>query len=317
MIAYCFAKFISRICCLLPASVCEAVGRFLGNATWLLVPRARKVLAKDNIMACLGVGEAEAERIAKASWARFGPMLFEVMRFPKMKGHLDERVEFEGMDEMRKCLAMGRGVVLATSHCGNWELSGAAMSEAGIPLVAVGMRQKAAGFDRFITEYRSLMGMHVTYKDDVREMFAMLRKGWVIGLLMDQDIDRRNGIVVDWFGRPTNFVQGPAVLARHEEAPIVPMYITQLPDGRHKVVFLPAIFVERTHDKKSDYARMTQKLARMLENHVRTHPEDWFWVHDRWKSVRSMVADGVLEELREKTRKMLEEQGPHQPQGKD
>ncbi|MBQ9376308.1 MAG: lysophospholipid acyltransferase family protein [Schwartzia sp.] len=307
MISYYFAKLISWLCCLLPAGVCDAVGRFLGNVTWLLVPRKRKVLAKDNIMACLGVGEAEAERIAKASWVRFGPMFFEVMRFPRTKGHLTERVEFEGLDEVRKCLALGRGAVFATSHCGNWELSGAAIAEAGIPLVGVGMRQKDAGFDRFITEYRSLVGMHVTYKDDVREMFTLLKEGWAIGLLMDQDISRRDGVVIKWFGRPTNFVQGPATLARHQDIPIIPFYITQLSDRRHRIIFHPPIPVERTRDKRGDIIRATEAVGRVLEAHIRSHAEEWFWLHDRWKSVRSMEKDGVLEERREKTRATMGE----------
>ena len=126
---------------------------------------------------------------------------------------------------------MGRGAVIASAHSGNWELMGGVLAAAGFPTVGVAMRQKEAGFDRFINEYRRSVGMHVTYKDNVREMFALLKKGWAIGLLMDQDSDHRSGIVFDWFGRPTNFVQGPAALARHQNAPIVPGYIHRLPDG--------------------------------------------------------------------------------------
>ncbi len=292
MMIYYLEKCLSFFCCLLPERVCEAVGRALGSLTWPLVPAKRRKMATDNVVQCLGVSEQEAERIAKASWVRFGPMAFEVLRFPRFKGRLNERVELEGLDEVKKLLALGRGVVFATSHCGNWELLGGALAEAGVPLVAVGMKQKESGSDRFITENRSLVGMHVTYKNDVREMFRMLKEGWAIGLLMDQDVSARDGIVIDWFGRPTNFAQGPATLARHQGLPIIPIYITRLPDGRHRGIIHAPIPVSRTKDKKADILEATRAVGRVLEEHIRRHPEEWFWLHDRWKSVRYIQQEG-------------------------
>ena len=292
MMIYYLEKCLSFFCCLLPERVCEAVGRALGSLTWPLVPAKRRKMATDNVVQCLGVSEQEAERIAKASWVRFGPMAFEVLRFPRFKGRLNERVELEGLDEVKKLLALGRGVVFATSHCGNWELLGGALAEAGVQLVAVGMKQKESGSDRFITENRSLVGMHVTYKNDVREMFRMLKEGWAIGLLMDQDVSARDGIVIDWFGRPTNFAQGPATLARHQGLPIIPIYITRLPDGRHRGIIHAPIPVSRTKDKKADILEATRAVGRVLEEHIRRHPEEWFWLHDRWKSVRYIQQEG-------------------------
>ena len=289
---YYLEKCLSFFCCLLPERVCETVGRALGSLTWPLVPAKRRKMATDNVVQCLGVSEQEAERIAKASWVRFGPMAFEVLRFPRFKGRLHERVELEGLDEVKKLLDLGRGVVFATSHCGNWELLGGALAEAGVPLVAVGMKQKESGSDRFITENRSLVGMHVTYKNDVREMFRMLKEGWAIGLLMDQDVSARDGIVIDWFGRPTNFAQGPATLARHQGLPIIPIYITRLPDGRHRGIIHAPIPVSRTKDKKADILEATRAVGRVLEEHIRRHPEEWFWLHDRWKSVRYIQQEG-------------------------
>lgn len=287
MLLYYFEKCLSFLCCLLPASVCEWIGRTLGKLTWLFVPAKRRNMAIGNVMACLGVSHAEAERIAKASWVRFGPMLFEVMRFPKLRGHLSEHVEFEGLDAMKESAAKGRGLIIATSHCGNWELLGGALAEAGIPTVGVGMRQKESGSDRFITEYRRLVGMRPAYKNDVRELFSLLRDGWGLGLLMDQDIGRRDGVIIDWFGQPTNFVQGPATFARHQDIPIFPVYITYLGNGRHKIFIREPIFVPRTRNKKADVLEGTKALAKVLEDHIRAYPEEWFWLHDRWKSVRN------------------------------
>lgn len=284
--AYYFARFVSWLCCRLSDRVSDRVGLFLGRLTWPFIPARRRRMAVENVSVCLGAAHEEAVRIAKASWVRFGPMLFEVMRFPVLKPRFLEMAEIEGAAYLWEGLSLGRGAVIASAHTGNWELMGGVLAAAGFPTVGVAMRQKEAGFDRFINEYRRGVGMHVTYKDNVREMFALLKKGWAIGLLMDQDSDHRSGIVFDWFGRPTNFVQGPAALARHQNAPIVPGYIHRLPDGRHRILFYPPIFVERTKDKAADIRRAMEAVSRTLEQHIRRYPEEWFWLHDRWKSQR-------------------------------
>ena len=287
MLAYYFAKLVSFLLCLLPASFCEWLGRMLGELTWHCVPKKRRLMARGNVMRCLEVDEREAERIARASWVRFGPMIMEVMRFPKLKDHFSDFVEIEGGEYLKDGLKLGRGAVIATSHSGNWELMGGALSKAGFPIVGVAMRQKEAGFDRFINEYRRMIGMHITYKDNVREMFDMLKQGWSIGLLMDQDSSIRDGIIFDWFGQPTNFVQGPATLARYRNAPIFPGYITRTPEGRHKIIIYPPIFVEKTKDKSDDIRRTMIAISKVLEEHIRKYPEEWFWLHERWKSIRN------------------------------
>ena len=221
-------------------------------------------------MMCLGVDEKEAERLAKASSVRFGPMLMEVLRFPIIRKHIGDYVRIEGLDKLERGLALGKGCIIAAAHSGNWELMGGAFAQAGIPLVGVAMKQKSTGADRFINEYRTLIGMHITYKSGVREMFDMLQKGWAIGLIMDQDTNRRSGIVLDFFGKPTNCVPGAASMAR----------------GFHTLIVQDPVFVEKTKDKREDIRRTTQVLTKCIEDHVRRYPEEWFWLHDRWKSMR-------------------------------
>ena len=287
--SYYLAHFVSWLCCRLPGGFCEWLGRVFGRMTWPLVPGKRRRMAKENICRCLGVDEAAAERIARASWIRFGPMLFEVLRFPVIKEQMAQYVEIEGGEYLRQGLELGRGAVIAAAHSGNWELMGGALSAAGFPIVGVAMRQKEAGMDRFINDYRRLVGMHITYKDDVREMFEMLKQGWAIGLLMDQDSSVRDGIVLDWFGQPTNFVQGPATLARFKNAPILPGFITRRANGTHKIILYPPIFVAHTKNKREDIRAAMQAISVVLEQHIRQYPEEWFWLHDRWKSMRNRV----------------------------
>ena len=140
--------------------------------------------------------------------------------------------------------------------------------------------------DRFINEYRRLVGMHIIYKNDVREMFRMMKEGWIVGLLADQDTSRHDGIVLDFFGKPTNCVPGPATMARSAGLGVIPGYITRKEDGTHKIIFHAPVEVPRTKDKRADIRTAEQAVNRVLEQHIREHPEEWFWLHDRWKSMR-------------------------------
>lgn len=281
---YHIIKFCSSVLCFLPAGFCRWLGDLLGEITWLVVPKRRKQMAAANIRQCLGLSAAEAEEMARQSWTRFGYMMVEVLRFPEIKKDIEQYVHIVGKENMEKALALGRGGIIATAHSGNWELLGGALALHGFPIVGVAQKQKNSTMDRLINEYRSLIGMHVTYKSGVREMFTMLTEGWVIGLLMDQDAGR-DGVVLKFFGRDTACVQGPASLARFKDAPILPVFISQNPDGTHTLEIHEAVFVEKTKDKREDIKRTTDVLTKIIEMHIRQHPQEWFWLHDRWKSV--------------------------------
>lgn len=283
---YYVLKAISWLVCALPRGCCEILGRAIGNLAWLVVPQKRKKMAVNQIKMCLDADDAEARRIAKESTVRFGPMLFEVLRFPVIKENLNSYVRIEGIEKMRIVMEQKQGGILATAHSGNWELLGGALAQAGIPLVGVAMKQKNSAADRFINEYRTLIGMHITYKTGVREMFDMLKQGWVIGLVMDQDTNRHDGVILDFFDRPTNCTPGAASMARFQGVPIFTGFMHRDERGFHTLSVDGPFYVEKTADKREDIKRTTQRINNAIEAHVRRYPEEWFWLHDRWKSIR-------------------------------
>lgn len=287
MLSYHAVKLLSRIICLLPHGTAMVLGELLARLAWHFIPAKRKTLACGQVMRCLGVSEDEADRIARASSLRFGPMLMEVLRFPVMKPRMSDYVTIEGAaDEVRTAIAAGKGAIFATSHSGNWELMGGAFACAGLPIVGVAKRQSSAGMDRFINEYRTLVGMHITYRSGVREMFRMIDEGWIIGLISDQDPSLRDGVIIDFFGQRTNAFTGAAAIARRCGVPIFPVYIHRAPNGHHTLTVEPGILVEKTDDRAADVKRVTQIINKRIEEWIRTYPEEWFWLHDRWKSVR-------------------------------
>ena len=284
---YYLVRFLSRVVCLLPGRFCDRLGRAMALALWPFLPVRRKKLAASQVAMCLGTDERESERIAKESAVRFGPMLFEVLRFPVIVRNMADYVEIEGREHLEGVLAQGKGAVIATGHAGNWELMGGALSQAGFPLIGVAMRQKDAAMDRFINEYRTLVGIHVTYRSSVREMFRMIDQGWIIGLLSDQDPSRRDGVVVDFFEQKTNAFTGAAAIARRCEVPIFPVFMHRRADGHHELTIEEPLYVEKTDDRAADVLRVTQEVSAHIEVWIRRYPSEWFWLHDRWKSMRN------------------------------
>ena len=287
MLSYWAVKLLSHFVCLLPHRAAMMIGAGLARLLWPFIPARRKRLAQTQIERCLRVSPAEAARIARESTLRFGPMLMEVLRFPVLRRHIEDYVTITGaLDTMRASLAQGKGAIIATSHSGNWELMGGALALAGLPIVGVAKRQSAAGMDRFINEYRALVGMHVTYRSSVREMFRMIDQGGIIGLLSDQDPSRRDGVVVDFFGQETNSFTGAAAIARRCEVPIFPVFMHRRADGHHELTIEEPLYVEKTDDRAADVLRVTQEISAHIEAWIRRYPSEWFWLHDRWKSMR-------------------------------
>ena len=287
MLSYWAVKLLSHFVCLLPHRAAMMIGAGLARLLWPFIPARRKRLAQTQIERCLHVSPAEAARIARESTLRFGPMLMEVLRFPVLRRHIEDYVTITGaLHTMRAALAQGKGAIIATSHSGNWELMGGALALAGLPIVGVAKRQSAAGMDRFINEYRALVGMHVTYRSSVREMFRMIDQGWIIGLLSDQDPSRRDGVVVDFFGQETNAFTGAAAIARRCEVPICPVFMHRRADGHHELTIEEPLYVEKTDDRAADVLRVTQEISAHIEAWIRRYPSEWFWLHDRWKSMR-------------------------------
>lgn len=280
---YWFVILLSRLVCMMPFGMRRMFAHGLGLLCWALVPKRRRELAINNIIKSLTVDREEASAIAKASVIRFGRMIMEVLYFPRItRDTVGQISHFSGREHLEKALSCGRGVILATAHSGNWELLGHILALTGFPIVGVAQKQTNEDLNRFINEYRSMSGMHITYKTGVREMIRLLNEGKIIGLLMDQDSDD-DGIFVEFFGRPASTAPGAAALARLREAPIVPVFITENGDGTHTVIVRPMIWVERTAQREQDLKVTTQILTSVIEQHIREYPTDWFWLHNRWK----------------------------------
>lgn len=289
---YRFLQWARRWACRLSPAAARRWGARLGQFFWLVVPKRRKKLAVENILfAGITTDSQEANRIAKASAVRFGSMALDVLRFPLWRdGRITARVTLMQTDFLDQLYANGTGCVLATSHCGNWEIFGGAVaSRYPGRVVAVGFQQADASFDRFIRESRAMLGQTVIYPQNMRQIMRLLDEGKFIALLYDQDI-QRGGILAPLFDTYAVTVTGPAVLSYSRRVPIVQAHIHE--EGDHYVgVFEPPIYTRTDLPKKEAIAEMTATLNNALTEQVRTHPETWFWLHNRWKWTRRNYGD--------------------------
>ncbi len=291
---YTSMKVLSAILCALPYRLQYGIGYILGQLGWLFTPQKRKRLAIGQILFCRITDDIkEAKRIAKASVTRFGRMIVDVLRYPEIKdGKYKEMFTMDGREYLEDAKKDGKGAIVIALHSGNWELLGGILASEGYPLISVAMQQQGDA-DRFINEYRTMMHQHVTYKTGVREMVKELQKGSFIGLIMDQDPGDQ-GQLVPFFGYETLTPVGPAAMARMQDVPIIPITIRfDEYTEKHEITVHSPIYVDKTDDRKRDIAVTLTTLNEWLEDYIRRYPEDWFWLHNRWKWTRRLYGDTI------------------------
>jgi len=261
-------------------------GTFLGILLWWFLPKKRRRILLDNLQTALGLNDEEARKMAKANCICMGLLLMEALALPKLNaGNIREWVtlEPEGEEYLKAAFSEGRGVLLVTAHHGNWEWMGASLALYGYPTVAVMTPQHNKAANQIIMDLRSGAQMILAMRADVREMVRHLRAGRGVGLLMDQYAPQST-IRTNFFGRETQCQPGAAVLARMQKAPVVPVFIHRLANGRHHLTVHPPKYIDETKEKEAAQEEVTKELMEVIESHIRQYPEEWFWLHDRWKT---------------------------------
>ena len=289
MLAYYLMKVAGKFFCVLPRSAALALGNCLGRLSLWFVPEWRMQMAAANVQECLRVSQEEARQIARKSVIKFGRMLVEVLRFPLLSREtLPSVLTAEGEEYLEEVYAKGKGAIICTGHFGNWELFGAYMGLHEYPILSIARKQNNGAMDRFINEYREMVGQKMAYnkgKEGVLAMGRYLKEKHMLGILYDQDTSKA-GIKTSLFGKEVNTPGGPAVFSRTFGCPLVPIFMHYDPDGTCRAKIYPPLYTEKTKDKEKDLYQVTEKLIAVLEQEIRSNPPMWFWVHDRWKDGR-------------------------------
>ena len=272
---------------LLPRRVARAAGAAIGWLAYAATPRLRQVGLKNLQLAFPDKTAAEREAILRAMYRHLGWQLAE---FCHMPGYTLQRasqfIRYEGLEHYLAAQRRGKGVLVLTGHLGAWELSSFYHSLAGHPMSMVIRRLDNPWVDRLVNEIRTKHGNRVLPKDDfARGLIAAMRAGETVGVLMDTNMTPPQGVFVDFFGRAACTASGVARVALRTGAAVLPGFLVWEPEEKRYVLhFLPELPLVGTGDAERDAIANTQMFTAALEDVIRRYPEQWLWVHRRWKT---------------------------------
>ncbi len=271
----------------LPWRVGLWMGRRLGDLACWVMP-GRRAVARENLERAFGRERngRELDRLCRESFRHLGMTLVEACTFFfRPPSVLLSRVDVEGLDHLKAAAAHGRGILLLTAHLGNWELLAAAHARTGYAASVVVRPLDSAVLDRVVTRFRERGGVEVIPKRRaLRGVRDALRRGRMVGILLDQNASRREGVFVPFFGEPASTSKSLALLALWSGAPVVPVFIQRETVGSHRVTIEPALPPPATGDREEDVAAFTAAFSRVVESRIRQSPEQWFWMHRRWRT---------------------------------
>lgn len=271
----------------LPRPLARGFAIGLGQAIYLLHGRLRRVGMRNLELAFPEKSVAERKRILRGEFSSLGRQLAEVCQFPKYtRENIEQVVVYDRLENYERAYARGKGVLFLTAHFGGWELSAFAHSLYGHWLHIVMRPMDNEYLDRLIQSYRTMHGNKTVGKDDfVRGLLGAMKAGEVVGILMDTNMTPPQGVFVNFFGIAACTASGLARIALRTDAAVVPGFtIWDEALGKYRLRFDPAVELVRTGDLEADIVANTQKFTSVIEEYVRKYPEQWLWVHRRWKT---------------------------------
>jgi Kdo2-lipid IVA lauroyltransferase/acyltransferase len=272
---------------LLPRPLARAFGALIGSIAWHLLSRLRRVGLRNLELAFPDRPPAERQRILRTLYRLLGWQIAEFCLMPRATRQTAEQIfRYEGLDDYLAARAKGRGVLVLTGHLGAWELSSFYHSLMGYPMGMVIRRLDNPLVDAFVNRIRCLHGNRVLHKDDfARGLLQAMHHGETVGILMDTNMTPPQGVFVPFFGVEACTASGLARVAAHSDAAVLPGFMLWEPRERRYVLhFGPELELVRTGDPQSDTIANTALFTATIESWVRCYPEQWLWVHRRWKT---------------------------------
>jgi KDO2-lipid IV(A) lauroyltransferase len=280
------AAIVSLVLRGLPRGAALGLGAALGRLVAAADPR-HVAIAVDNLRHAFPEWEeARFEATARSVYAHFGRMLFDILWLQwRSREELLAVVEVQGREHVEAAMATGRGVVMCAAHIGNWEVHGIAHGLLFGAIDVVARPLDNPSLDARLCAFRTMGGNRVVYKRKaLAQVLGAIRAGRGVALLLDQNVQAKDGIFVDFFGRPAATTTVAAALALKTGCALVPSHTELRPDGRYALVYEAPLVWTSDGARDADLAVITQELARRTEAWVRATPEQWLWMHRRWKT---------------------------------
>ena len=271
----------------LPRTAARKIGAGIGSVAHAAVPRLRQVGMQNLALAFPEKSSVQHRQILRVLYRNLGWQLAEFCRMPHYTlAKANQFIRYDGLEHYLEARSRGKGVLVLTGHIGAWELSSFYHSLAGYPMSMVIRRLDNPYLDRFVNEIRCLHGNHVLHKDDfARVLIASMRAGETVGVLMDTNMTPPQGVFVDFFGHTACTAAGVARVAQRTGATVLPGFLVwEDTETRYVLHFLSPLELVCTGSDEHDTVANTQLFTRALEDIIRRYPEQWLWVHRRWKT---------------------------------
>ncbi len=266
---------------------------------WFRVDGHHRRIALHNLRLAFG-GEIQGRKlnsIAEANFVHLTRVILEIPSLLKLcKENVGEYAVFSGVEYLKNALSRGKGILFLSAHLGNWELMAMAASvQFDLSFQIVVRPVDFVPLDRVLEEIRTRTGNKLLVKHHcAAEISQALREKQNVAILLDQNASWHNGVYVPFFGRIVCTNRGLALLALRHEATVIPVFNIQQSDGRYRIMFEPAVSLIRTGNFQRDVMANTALFNTIIEKYVRMAPDNWLWVHRRWRM------KGVPEKARKK-----------------
>jgi KDO2-lipid IV(A) lauroyltransferase len=280
-VEYLLARGLAATVNTLPIGVSTWLARRAGDLIFLLFQERRKI-ALENLTLAYGdsLSLEEKERIARESIRNFATSLMEFFRIPSLLTRAQSSFQFEGTEILDRAFTKGKGIIFVISHLGSWELLAFLPYLRGYPCSVIVREIRNPYINRWIQALRAKTRLNPIPKEQsIRETLSRLKENQLVAILIDQ-WGGNEGLAVDFFDKPTSTTSIPERLAEKTGAALVPGYCLRLAPGQYKIIIKAEVPVESSRDPEGV---TTSKLNELLEQEVLAHPEQWAWVHRRWK----------------------------------
>jgi len=271
----------------LPRPAALAAAAALAHLLHGATPRFRRIADQNLRMALPELSASERRAIVRGVYRSLGRLLAECARFPRLNSeNIREIVAYDGLEHYQAAVARGRGVLFLTAHLGPWELGAFAHALYGYPIHILYRPLDNAHLDRLVNRYRTLSGNQLLDKRDAaRGLIAALSRNETVGILADQNTSLEEGVFVRFFGIPASTTAGIARVALHTGAAVVPAFcVWDATTRRYRIQFEPPLEFSLTGDREDDIRAATQQMASVIEKYIRRYPDQWLWIHRRWKT---------------------------------
>ena len=269
----------------LPRRASLGLGSALGRLFYLLHGRRRE-LAVDNLMAAFPArSKRECRALIRSTFGHFGLHVIEFLNFDAMSANqMMTLVDVEGEERVEQAMAGGTGVMFYTGHFGYWELQIMVHAFRFAPIVMVARTLDNPLLERLLERIRTRVGTRVIpRRGAVRGLMRALMSGGSVGMMIDQHIQDRSAVTIEFFNRPASTTSAVAALALRARAPVIPVFALPLPGGRYRFVYETPVDPPAADDP-DPIRTYTQRCTDVLEMYVRRYPDLWLWMHRRWRN---------------------------------